>query len=315
MAETKISGVVIKSTGSWYNVVSNKTVYNCKIRGKLRTSGFDSTNPVAVGDIVTFTLEKDGVGVIIDIEERKNCVVRQSVNLSKRVHILACNIDQVIILVSLQSPETPIEFIDRFLVSAESYQIPAIVVFNKIDIYSDEQINVMRDLIDVYEKIGYKCIPVSATEEINLEVLKKEMKDKTSVIAGNSGVGKSTLINIISPNLNLKVSEVSDKHKTGKHTTTFAEMFELCFGGYIIDTPGIRAFGTSFIEKEYISHNFPEMFELLENCKYYNCTHIDEPECAVKEAVEAGNVAVSRYKSYVNIMLEEAGKYRKDDYE
>jgi len=218
-------------------------------------------------------------------------------------------------VVSLKSPSTPIEFIDRFLVSTETYEIPAKIIFNKIDIYDEAEIKLMKELIKTYEKIGYKCFQISSSENIGLEEIKKLLKDKISALAGNSGVGKSTLINKICPGLNLKTAEISNKHNTGKHTTTFAEMHLLSFGGYVIDTPGIKAFGTSFIDKETISHNFPEMFNLLGKCKYYNCIHIDEPDCAVKKAFENGEISFTRYKSYLSMMLEEGGKHRKDFYE
>ncbi len=308
-------GIVTKSTGSWYKVLSNNNYYNCIIRGKLRVRGFKSTNPLAVGDRVSFFLTQGEEGVITQILERRNCIVRQATNLSKRMHLLACNIDQAIIVVSLKSPETPIEFIDRFLVSTEVYGIPAKIIFNKIDIYNESEKKLMQELTVIYEKIGYNCYQISSKENINIDKIKDLLADKISAFAGNSGVGKSTLINKINPGLNLKTEEISQKHHTGKHTTTFAEMFRLDFGGFIIDTPGIRAFGTSFIDKETIAHNFPEMFNLLGKCKYYNCRHIDEPGCAVKEAFENGEIAFSRYKSYLSMMLETKGKYRKDQYD
>ncbi len=314
MIKDEKCGIVVKSTGSWYKVVTGHEVYNCKIRGKLRVKGFDSTNPVAVGDNVKFILQEDNSGVITEILDRKNCIVRQSTNLSRKTHLIACNIDQAAIVVSLKNPQTPLEFIDRFLVSCEVYEIPAKIIFNKIDIYDDEELTQLEELTDVYEKIGYECYHTSAKEEINLDLIENLLKDKTTAFAGNSGVGKSTLLNVISPNLNIKTAEISEKYKTGKHTTTFAEMHTLIFGGYVVDTPGIRAFGTSFIEKDLIAQNFPEMFDLLGQCKYYNCRHIDEPGCAVKEAFERGEIAFSRYKSYLSMMLEDDSKYRIDPF-
>jgi len=310
MNETIKKGVVIKSTGSWHSVRDDNGIYNCKIRGKLRTEGYKSTNPVAVGDFVNFFIQDDGVGIITDIVERKNCIVRQSTNLSKQTHLIACNLDQAVIIVSLRHPETPLEFIDRFLVSSEAYQIPAVIVFNKTDLYSEVDLQQLNELTELYTGIGYECFNISVKNNDNLELIIELLKDKTSALAGNSGVGKSSLINAISPNLNLKTSDVSNKYKTGKHTTTYAEMFELSFGGFVVDTPGIRAFGTSFIEKEIIAHNFPEMFELLGNCKFHNCQHIDEPGCAVKNAFDEGEIAYTRYKSYISMMLNDDDKYR-----
>lgn len=314
MSGQNLRGKVIKSTGSWYIVKHEKEIINCKIRGKLRTKGFKSTNPVAVGDNVFFFIQKDGTGVITEIAERTNSIVRQSTNLSRQMHLIACNIDQAAIIVSLNSPATPVEFIDRFLVSTEAYNIPAKIIFNKIDLYSEENFKQLEELINTYENIGYECFKTSVTKNKNIDSIINLLKDKTTALSGNSGVGKSSLINLISPNLELKVDEISDKYKTGKHTTTFAEMFELDFGGFIIDTPGIRAFGLSFLEKEDIAHNFPEMFNLLDKCKYYNCMHLDEPNCAVKKAFEEGKIAYTRYKSYINIMLEDDEKHRKDIY-
>ncbi|MBN2662883.1 MAG: ribosome small subunit-dependent GTPase A [Bacteroidales bacterium] len=312
MKENTHKGIVYKSTGSWYYIKSGNEKFKCKIRGKLRTKGFKSTNPIAVGDYVFFDIEEDNTGVITEIAERKNSIVRQATNLSRTTHIIASNVDQAVIIVSLNEPETPVEFIDRFLISCEVYNIPAKIIFNKIDIYEQKHIDLVIELTETYENIGYECLSISVKENINIQAVKNLLKDKTSAIAGNSGVGKSSLINAISSELNLKTTEVSNKHKTGKHTTTFAEMFELKFGGFVIDTPGIKAFGTDFIEKELIAQNFPEMFELLSQCKYHNCKHIDEPGCAVKEAFENGEIAYTRYKSYLNIMLEESGKHRKE---
>ncbi len=307
-------GIVLKSTGSWYTVQENDKIYSCKIRGKLRVKGYKSTNPVAVGDKVKFYLLDDGTGVINEILDRKNCIVRQSTNLSRREHLIACNVDQAVIVVSLKDPATPVEFIDRFLVSTEIYDIPAKIIFNKIDIYGDEENELLEELSETYEKIGYKCFHVSAQTGENLEAVRNLLKDRISALAGNSGVGKSTIVNKISPGLNIKTAEISQKYHTGKHTTTFAQMYKLSFGGYVIDTPGIRAFGLDFVEKDLIAQNFPEMFSLLGKCKYYNCKHIDEPGCAVKQAVEEGKIAFSRYKSYLSIMIENSSKYRSDPY-
>ncbi len=315
MLNQKNTGIVYKSTGSWYLVKHNNDLIQCKIRGKLRTHGFRTTNPVAVGDNVEFVVQKDGVGIILNLIDRKNCIIRQSTNLSKKNHIIAANVNQALLIVSLNSPATPIEFIDRFLVSSEVYQVPAKIVFNKTDIYTEEDNKQLDNLVDTYTEIGYECFKISVAERKNIDQIKNILKDKTSVLIGNSGVGKSSLINLINPGHALKVKEISDKYKTGKHTTTFAEMFDLETGGRIVDTPGIRAFGLGFLENEDVAHNFPEMFNLLQKCKYHNCLHIDEPKCAVKEAFEDGQIAYSRYKSYINIMLEEDEKYRKDMYQ
>jgi len=307
----QIDGIVLKSTGSWYKVKSkDNKIFDCQIRGKIRTQAIKSTNPVSVGDFVLFIIMEDGTGLIQDIKPRKNYIVRQSTNLSKKKQVLASNIDQAIIVVSLRDPETPTEFIDRFLLSTEVYEIPAKIIFNKIDIYNKLDLEKLDELINTYERIGYNCFKISAKEEQNISEIIELLKDKTSVLAGNSGVGKSTLINKVSPNLFLKTEEISEKYRTGKHTTTFTEMHELIFGGYIIDTPGIRAFGIDFIEKDLIAHNFPEMFNLLGKCKYYNCKHIDEPGCEVKKAIERGEISYSRYRSYLSMMLEEKNKYR-----
>ena len=314
MAIKNIVGKITKSTGSWYTVNADNQIFKCKIRGKLKIKGYKSTNPVAVGDNVIFFVQKDGIGIITEIQNRKNSIIRQSTNLSKKVHLIACNVDQAAIIVSLNSPATPIEFIDRFLVSAETYQIPPKIIFNKIDIYNEKNFHQLQELETIYQKIGYQCFNISVKNNINIDLITKLFKDKTTVLAGNSGVGKSSLINLISPEYDLKTAEVSIKHKTGKHTTTFAEMFSLEFGGFVVDTPGIRAFGLSFLNKVDIAHNFPEIFSLLGKCKYYNCHHIDEPNCAVKAAFEKGEIAYTRYKSYINIMLEDDEKHREDIY-
>ena len=304
-------GLVIKVTGSYYLVKIDDEKVKCKLRGKLRLKDYESTSPVVVGDYVYVELIKEkNACAIVDIAERERCIVRRSQNWSKRVQYLACNIDQAILVVTLTMPETPLEFIDRFLVSATAYDIPAKIVFNKIDLYDEELMKYLHELMDMYEKIGYETLAVSALKKINLDKFKEMLKDKISVLAGNSGVGKSSLINAIDPNLNLKTQDISRKYRTGKHTTTFTAMYELQFGGYIIDTPGIRAFGLAGLSKQDIAHNFPEMFKYLGKCKYYNCLHLDEPGCAVKEAVERGEIPWTRYKSYVHIMLDDNNKYR-----
>lgn len=302
-----MTGTVIKSTGSWYIVESpDGQVFECRIKGKFKIKGIKSTNPVAVGDRVDFELEEDqSKGVINHIHERKNYIIRKSVNLSKQSHILAANIDVAFLLVTLENPKTYTAFIDRFLVSAEAYRIPVIILFNKIDIYDQDLKEDLEELKYIYENIGYTCIAVSAETGENLDLVKAEMKDKTSLFVGNSGVGKSTLINKIEPSLNLKTKDISEAHLQGQHTTTFAEMFALSFGGYIIDTPGIRGFGLYDFYKEKIWHFFPEMFALQGQCKFHNCTHTNEPKCAVIEAVEIGDIALSRYENYLGMMEED----------
>jgi len=297
-----MKGVVIKSTGSWYVVrLENGEQINARIKGKFRMQGIKTTNPVSVGDIVFMAQEDDGTAVINEIEDRKNYIIRKSVNLSKRSHIIAANVDQAILVVTLSQPQTFTAFIDRFLVSAEAYHIPTIIVFNKIDVYTDEELEELAYLKAVYTQIGYQCIETSATQNINIDKVKAIMKGKVSVISGHSGVGKSTLLNTIEPDLTLKTSEVTEKEKLGKHTTTFAEMFELSFGGYIIDTPGIKAFGLIDFDKAELSHYFIEMRELLSDCQFNNCVHINEPKCAIKSAIEEHKVAPFRYKNYVSM--------------
>ncbi len=306
-------GLVVKTTGSWYLVKVDDKEIKCKIRGKLRLEGFESTSPVVVGDYVFVDInDSEKACAIVDIDQRERCIMRKAQKWSKQKQILACNIDQAILVATFIMPETPLEFIDRFLVSATAYKIPAIIVFNKIDLYTDELIEYMHEIMDMYEKIGYQTLAVSALEKTNLDEFKALLKDKVSVLAGNSGVGKSSLINAIDPHLNIKTQDISYKHLTGRHTTTYTQMYELEFGGYIIDTPGIRGFGLADMSKQDVAHNFPEMFQYLGQCKYYNCTHLHEPGCAVRDAVERGEIPLSRYRSYVNIMLDENDKYRKE---
>lgn len=290
--------------------------YECKIKGNLRIKGLKTTNPVAVGDRVGFEYhEKDSkdqkklVGMIHTIDERKNYIIRRSQNLSKQAHIIAANIDQAFLVATINYPVTTTTFIDRFLASAEAYRIPVIILFNKTDRYNQEQTDRLHQLIDTYQSIGYVCIKISALLKTGLDELQERMKDKISVFNGHSGVGKSTIINIIQPTLNLKTREISDYHETGKHTTTYSELFELDFSGYIIDTPGIKAFGMLEMESWEISHYFPEIFRLSEKCQYNNCSHTHEPGCAVKEAVSTGEIAESRFISYLGL-LESDQKYR-----
>ena len=308
-------GQVYKSTGSWYQIkAENGEFYSCRIKGKFRMEGIKSTNPVAVGDWVQFELEAqtdDVSGVIHDIEQRKNVIVRKSVNLSKQQHIIAANIDTVFLLITLNNPVTSTVFIDRFLVSTEAFDVNTVLVFNKIDTYDAQELVALQELIAVYEKIGYTCLKLSAKELSSCQELIALMKNKTTSFAGHSGVGKSTLVNTIEPGLRLKTSEISTQHLQGQHTTTFAQMHDLSFGGSIVDTPGIRGFGLVDIEKEEISSFFPEFFELKADCKFNNCLHVDEPKCAVLEAYASGEIAMSRYKSYLQILEDdEALNYR-----
>ncbi len=314
-----MTGLVYKSTGSWYTVKTlNGKVYECRIKGKFRIKGIKSTNPISVGDIVDFELETKNdevTGIIHRIQERKNYVIRKSVNLSKQTHIIASNVDQIFLLVTINNPPTFTSFIDRFLVSAEAYSIKTILLFNKIDTYDDDTLLEVKYLASIYRKIGYECIGISAKTGKNIDKVKQLMIDKVSIFTGHSGVGKSTLINAIEPGLDLKTKEISEQHQQGQHTTTFAEMFDLSFGAKIIDTPGIKGFGVVDMEKEEVGDYFPEFFELKQHCKFNNCLHIHEPQCAVKEALENNEIAFSRYRSYLQILEGEDEHYRTDNFE
>lgn len=309
-----MTGIVYKSTGSWYTVKSSEGIfYQCRIKGKFRTKGIKNTNPVAVGDSVSFDCESPGYGVIRDIHERKNYIIRKSVNLSKQTHIIASNIDIAFLIVTLNNPPTFTTFIDRFLVSAQAYHIPVVLLFNKVDSYNEDELTEVKYLAATYRNIGYECIGISATNGKNIDKVIALMHGKTCVISGHSGVGKSTLINTIAPNLQLKTAEISEQHQQGQHTTTFAEMFDLDFGARIIDTPGIKGFGIVEIDKEELGDYFPEFFALKSECKFNNCLHLDEPQCAVKEALDNDQIAWSRYKSYLQILKGENENYRVDD--
>ena len=304
-------GTVVKSTGSWYSVrLESGEQVECRIKGKFRMKGIKTTNPVAVGDVVEIEAGAEG-GVISQIMDRKNYIIRKSTNLSKEAHIIAANVDQAMLVVTVNHPVTSTVFIDRFLASVEAYRIPAVLVFNKIDLYGEDDLLMLGALTQVYMQAGYECLHVSSLTGEGIEDVVAAMKDKITVFSGLSGVGKSSLVNRVEPGLDLKVAEISESHDTGKHTTTFAEMFPLSFGGYIVDTPGIRAFGLIHMEKNEISHYFPEIFKRATGCKYYNCTHIHEPGCAVLEAVENGEISESRYFSYVSMFEEGEEKYRK----
>jgi len=300
-----MKGTVTKSTGSWYFVREESgQMFKARIRGKFRLGNIQHTNPVAVGDTVDFEVDKDGLAVITKIHERKNYIIRRSVNLSKKTHIIASNIDKAFLIATVNNPKTSFGFIDRFLVTCEAYRIPAVIVINKTDAYDSEQLKLVEEYKSIYQKIGYDTIEISAHTRLNLDELKTKLKGITSLVAGHSGVGKSTLLNKLNPGLNLKTSEVSDFNQKGQHTTTFAEMYEWPFDGFCIDTPGIREFGLVDMEKEEIQNYFPEIFQLKSECKFDNCLHINEPKCAVIKAVQDGEIAVSRYENYVGFLEE-----------
>ncbi|MES3019751.1 MAG: ribosome small subunit-dependent GTPase A [Bacteroidota bacterium] len=298
-----MQGLVIKSTGSWYEVVTdNGETINCRIKGKFRTLDIKTTNPIAVGDQVEIEPEPEqDTGLITALHPRKNYIIRKSVNLSKQAQIIAANLDQAFLIVTLASPRTSLGFIDRFLVTAEAYAIPAKLVFNKLDLFSAEGLDILKQYQEIYEKAGYPCYSVSAVEQTNLEEIKELLKNQVTLVSGHSGVGKSTLINALLPGSRLKTGDISDWSDKGKHTTTFAEMFALPFGGYLIDTPGIRELGVFDIEKQDLGRLFPEIRELMSDCKFHNCRHINEPGCAVLKAVENDEIEPSRYDSYLSI--------------
>lgn len=298
-----MDGLVTKSTGSWYQVLGDDGAsYSCRIKGKFRTKNIKTTNPVAVGDRVSFELEPElETAVITRLHDRRNYIIRRSVNLSKQAQIIAANLDQAFLVVTLASPPTSLGFIDRFLVTAEAYDIPAGLIFNKLDLFSDEGLEVLDEYQQIYTSIGYPCYSVSALEGENVETVKALLQGKTTLLSGHSGVGKSTLINAIHPEAALRTGELSDWSDKGRHTTTFAEMIMLPFGGQLIDTPGIRELGIIDIERQELSHFFPEMRAMLNDCRFNNCRHINEPGCAVLEAVEEGTIDPSRYDSYLSI--------------
>ena len=313
-----MTGLVYKSTGSWYTVktVENE-VFECRIKGKFRMQGIKSTNPIAVGDIVDFELDDSSdtvTGTIHNIHDRKNYIVRKSVNLSKQTHIIASNIDIVFLLITINNPPTTTSFIDRFLVTAEAYGIEAVMIFNKIDTFDSAMVDEQLFLQYVYSQIGYKCLRVSAKEQKGLDQLKDMMLGKVSMFSGHSGVGKSTLVNALEPNLNLKTKNISEQSKQGQHTTTFAEMYDLSFDAKIIDTPGIKGFGIVDMQPTEISDYFPEFFKLKDQCKFNNCFHKEEPNCAVKAALESDKIAWSRYNSYLKILEGDDEHYRSDVY-
>lgn len=297
-----MKGLVIKSTGSWYRVKTDDGVLDCRIKGKFRTKDIKTTNPIAVGDYVEVESEPDlDTAVISKLYDRKNYIIRKSVNLSKQAQVIAANLDQAFLVVTLAAPRTSLGFIDRFLVTAEAYDIPARIIFNKLDLFSDEGLEILAEYENIYSNLGYPCYRVSAKEGTNVDEIVTELTDKVSLFSGHSGVGKSTLINKIIPGINLKTGDISEWSEKGQHTTTFAEMHELPFGGYLIDTPGIRELGIIDIEPQELGHFFPEFRDRMDQCKYYNCRHINEPGCAVLEALEEGEIEPSRYDSYLSI--------------
>jgi len=303
-----MEGIVVKSTGSWYEVMKpDLQIVNCRLKGKFRLQGLKHTNPVTVGDKVNFEMEPNSEnGVIFSIENRKNYIIRKASNLSKQTHIIASNIDQAILMVTIAFPTTSFGFIDRFLATAEAYHIPTTIIFNKVDLCADGLENVLNDTIHLYHnQVGYNYIKTSVNNQIGLDEVKALLKDKTTLVAGHSGVGKSSLLNGIEPNLNLKTGEISKSSFNGQHTTTFAQMHPLSFGGFIIDTPGIREFGVVDLNNAELSHYFKEMKPYIGKCRFNNCKHMNEPQCAVLEAIEQGIIPAERYQSYISIMANE----------
>lgn len=308
-----IQGLVIKSTGSWYTVIgpdNGKT--DCKIKGSFRLQGIKSTNPIAVGDNVVYEIMPDGVtGIISEVLDRKNYIVRKSTNLSKQSHILAANIDMVLLLVTAANPETSTTFIDRYIATCEAYRIPVTLLFNKIDIFGDLELERLEHLVKIYTTIGYDCLKISVKEGTNMQQVRELLKGKISMVSGNSGTGKSSLINYLEPSFDLKTDIISTSHNKGKHTTTFPEMFLIPSGGYIIDTPGIKAFGSYEFQKNEMYHFFKDIFKYSHDCQFYNCNHTHEPGCNVQRAVQDGNIFLSRFESYLSLISETSDKYRK----
>ena len=307
-----MKGLVIKNTGSWYTVRTDEGLdVDCKIKGNFRLKGIRSTNPVAVGDIVDIVRNQEGTAFITAIHDRRNYIIRKSQNLSKQSHIIAANVDQAFLIVTVNYPQTSTTFIDRFLASAEAYSVPVVLVFNKTDLLSEEERHYQDMMMTLYETVGYQCVAISAEKGDGVDTLLPLLHDKITLLSGNSGVGKSTLINRILPGVNLRTAEISDSHNTGMHTTTFSEMLLLPDGGYIIDTPGIKGFGTFNMEPEEISGFFKEIFRFSKDCRFNNCTHTHEPGCAVIKAVEDHYISASRYQSYLSMLNDkDENKYR-----
>ena len=305
-------GVVVKNTGSWYVVLTDEgKSIDCKIKGNFRLKGIRSTNPVAVGDLVDIVPTQEGTAFITNIRERKNYVIRKAANLSKQSHILAANVDQACLVVTVNHPQTSTTFIDRFLASAEAYSIPVLLVFNKTDLLDEEERRLQQMMTDLYSQIGYKCVQLSALAPAHAGMLLPLLEGKTTLFSGNSGVGKSTLLNLLLPGVNLRTAEISDAHNTGMHTTTFSEMLPLPNGGWVIDTPGIKGFGSFDMEPEEICSYFKEIFQFSKDCRFSNCTHTHEPGCAVRQALENHYIAESRYSSYLSMLKDkDEGKYR-----
>lgn len=305
-------GLIIKNTGSWYTVKTDDgRIVECKVKGNFRLKGIRSTSPVAVGDYVDIIMNAEGTALISAIDDRKNYIIRKASNLSKQSQIIAANLDQALLIITIKQPETSTTFIDRFLAGAEAYRVPVVLVFNKTDLLNDDERHYQQQMVELYETTGYPCIEISAETGMGIDQLQTLLKQKVTLVSGNSGVGKSTLINAIIPHADQRTAEISNAHGTGMHTTTFSEMIELAEGGYLIDTPGIKGFGTFDIEREELTSYFKEIFEFSKDCKFNNCTHTHEPGCAVIQAVENHYISVSRYQSYLN-MLEDKddSKYR-----
>lgn len=310
---TVLNGLVIRNTGSWYIVKTDDgQLFDCKVKGSFRLKGIRSTNPVAVGDVVSITPGADGQTALIDgIEDRRNYIVRRASNLSKQSHIIAANVDLAALIVTVAHPETSTTFIDRFLASAEAYRVPVLIVFNKTDLYNEAECEAMERLVALYERIGYRCLTCSAAKGEGMDALRAELQHKTTLLSGNSGVGKSTLLNLLVPDASARTAEISVAHDSGMHTTTFSQMFFLPFGGALIDTPGIKGFGTFDMEREEVSHYFREIFSTSDDCRFGNCTHTHEPGCAVLEAVWNGEIAESRFNSYLSMLEDkDEDKYR-----
>jgi len=305
------SGTVVKSTGSahWVRRPEGNTI-RCRLKGTFRMKGIRTTNPVAVGDHVEGELQDDGTGLVTRIQPRKNYIIRKAINLSRESHILAANLDQAILMVTLKAPVTLSMFVDRFLVTAEAYSIPVRLVFNKTDLYSEDQMMIMAEWVEAYNLADYACLPLSLANGRGMEAVRDLLPGKVTLLAGNSGVGKTTLINRLNPGLKLKTADISDYHQSGKHTTTFPEMIEVLSGGFLIDTPGIRGFGVIEIGKEELYHYFPELFKWSKGCQFHNCSHTHEPECAVRKAVEEGLIGEMRYRNYLAMMESGEEKYR-----